>query len=80
MKIKVTTKNYTKVFVQLNSKPALKKKYEKHNSPKKRSTGIGLRGCKNCGRYGAHIRSYGLHLCRMCFRDMAKSLGFKKFN
>jgi len=76
----MTTKNYAKAFLQLDSKIAIKKKYIKHNSPKKRSTGIGTRPCKNCGRYGAHIRSYGLHLCRTCFRDLAKSIGFRKFN
>lgn len=76
----MTTKNYTKAFTQLDNKPSIKKKFIKHNTPKKRSTGIGKRSCGNCGRYGAHIRSYGLKLCRTCFRDMAKSLGFKKFN
>ncbi|HLD11074.1 MAG TPA: 30S ribosomal protein S14 [Candidatus Nanoarchaeia archaeon] len=55
-------------------------KYKKHNSPKKRSCGIGQRRCKICGRHAAHIRQYKLDLCRQCFRDIAKLLGFKKYD
>ena len=76
----MTTKNYAKAFTQLDNKEPMKRKYQKHNTPKDRSVGQGKRSCRNCGRHGAHIRSYGLHLCRTCFRDMAKSLGFKKFS
>lgn len=75
----MTTKDFKKVLVQLESKPAKLKKYLKHNSPKKRKNGIGSRKCRKCGRYGAHVGSYGIHLCRQCFREDAKSLGFKKF-
>ncbi len=76
----MTTKDFKKVFKQLEAKPVKLKKYLKHNSPKKKKIGIGSRPCKVCGRYGAHIRSYGLHLCRMCFREDAKKIGFKKFS
>lgn len=76
----MTTKDYKKAFTQLDAKPVKSKKYIKHNSPKVNKIGIGSRKCSRCGRYGAHIRSYGLHLCRMCFREDAKSLGFKKFS
>jgi len=76
----MTTKDYRKAFKQLEAKPVKLKKFLKHNSPKERIIGIGSRGCKKCGRYGAHIRSYGLHLCRQCFRSDAKSIGFKKFS
>ncbi len=76
----MTTKDYKKALTQLNAKPAKLNKYLKHNSPKIRTTGIGLRKCKDCGRFGAHIRSYGIHLCRTCFRDNAKKIGFKKFS
>jgi len=76
----MTTSDYKKMFTQLNAKPVKKAKYIKHNQPKKRSCGIGLRKCKNCGRTGAHINKYGLHLCRLCFRDMALGLGFKKLS
>lgn len=76
----MTTKDYKKAFKQLEFKPAKLKKFQKHNTPKKRTTGIGLRKCRRCGRYGAHIRSYGIHLCRQCFREQAGSIGFKKFD
>ena len=76
----MTIKDFTKAFTQLNAKPAKKKKFVKHNSPHKRTTGIGLRRCSRCGRFGAHIRSYGIKLCRMCFREDAKKIGFKKFS
>jgi len=76
----LTTKDFKKAFKQLEAKPAVLKKFVKHNTPKVRTTGIGLRKCKRCGRYGAHIRSYGIHLCRMCFREDAKKIGFKKFS
>ncbi|MEA3379058.1 MAG: 30S ribosomal protein S14 [Nanoarchaeota archaeon] len=56
------------------------KKYQKHNAPKKRSTGINTRPCRICGRIGGHIQKYGLHICRQCFRENAKKLGFKKYN
>ncbi|HLC56555.1 MAG TPA: 30S ribosomal protein S14 [Candidatus Nanoarchaeia archaeon] len=51
----------------------------KHNTPKKRNFGIGSRKCKRCGRYGGHIQKYGLNLCRTCFREVAKDIGFKKY-
>ncbi|MFH1828033.1 MAG: 30S ribosomal protein S14 [Nanoarchaeota archaeon] len=52
----------------------------KFNQPKKRSCGIALRKCRNCGRMRGHINKYGLHLCRQCFREIAPDLGFKKFS
>ncbi len=76
----MTTSDYKKAFAQLEVKPAKLNKYIKHNTPKQRKTGIGSRKCRICGRYGAHIRSYGIHLCRTCFREEAKLIGFKKFN
>ncbi len=76
----MSIKDFKKVFKQLNVKPVKLKKYVKHNSPKVRKTGIGLRRCRICGRFGAHVRSYGLGLCRQCFRDQAKNIGFKKFS
>ncbi|MBT3298592.1 30S ribosomal protein S14 [archaeon] len=52
----------------------------KFNKPRERSCGIALFKCKNCGRNRGHIKKYGLHLCRQCFRDMATKIGFKKFS
>ncbi|MHA1238734.1 MAG: 30S ribosomal protein S14 [Candidatus Odinarchaeia archaeon] len=42
--------------------------------------GKGTRKCRICGTYQAIIRSYGLNICRRCFRQNAKKLGFEKFN
>ncbi|MDH5783351.1 MAG: 30S ribosomal protein S14 [Candidatus Bathyarchaeota archaeon] len=41
--------------------------------------GKGSRPCRRCGSYGSVIRRYGLNLCRQCFREVAKQLGFKKY-
>jgi len=76
----MTTSDYKKVFAQLEAKPSKLNKYAKHNTPKARKMGIGSRKCKTCGRYGAHIRSYDINLCRTCFREQAKLIGFKKFS
>ena len=76
----MTTSDFKKVFKQLDKKPAIKAKYLKHNSPKERSCGHAKRKCRRCGRTGAHIRSYRLGFCRQCFRELAQSLGFKKYN
>ncbi len=76
----MTTKSYKKVFKQLEAKPAKLKKFLKHNTPKQRKFGIGSRKCKKCGKFGAHISSYNIGLCRQCFREDAKLIGFKKFS
>ena len=76
----MTTSDWQKVFKQLKNKPVKLKKYLKHNAPKKREFGVASKPCKLCGRYGAHIRSYDINLCRTCFREQAKLIGFKKFS
>ena len=76
----MTTSNYNKEFTQLKFKPSKMTKYIKHNQPKNRTFGISTKRCKRCGRFGAHIGKYGLHLCRQCFRDIATKLGFKKYS
>ncbi|MEK6853082.1 MAG: 30S ribosomal protein S14 [Nanoarchaeota archaeon] len=76
----MTTSDYKKAFTQLDHKPVKKAKYLKFNSPKKRSCGVALRKCRNCGRTRGHINKYGLNICRQCFREMALGLGFKKFS
>ncbi len=75
----MTTSSYTKVFKQLKSKPAKLLKFKKHNAPKKRTCGKALHKCRMCGRAGGHIQKYGLKLCRQCFREIAKDIGFKKY-
>ncbi len=75
----MTYSNYKKAFKQLKAKPVKLKKFIKHNSSKKRSCGFSLKRCGRCGRIRGHISSYGLHLCRQCFRETATDLGFKKY-
>ncbi|NYZ76848.1 30S ribosomal protein S14 [Candidatus Micrarchaeota archaeon] len=41
--------------------------------------GKGTRICRNCGTARAIIRKYGLRICRRCFREMAESIGFRKY-
>jgi small subunit ribosomal protein S14 len=76
----MTSKDWRKTLKQLKAKPVIRDKYIKHNSPKIRTTGAALFKCKRCGRIGGHISKYGLHLCRLCFKDTALSIGFKKYN
>ena len=75
----MTAGNYKKVFKQLKNKPVKLKKFLKHNAPKPRKFGINAKPCKICGRLGAHIQKYGLDVCRQCFRENAKKLGFRKY-
>ena len=76
----MTYSNHEKEFKQLKVKPVKLQKYIKHNSPKKRSCGVSLKRCRRCGRIRGHISKYGLNLCRQCFREIAKDIGFKKFS
>ncbi len=76
----MTTSNWKKVAKQIENKPAKKNRFIKHNKPKERTTGITVKRCEKCGRFGAHISSYGLELCRHCFREIAEVIGFKKYS
>ena len=76
----MTYSDHRKVFKQLKAKPIKLKKFLKHNVPKKRSCGITTKRCGRCGRVRGGISSYGLNICRQCFRETATYLGFKKYN
>jgi len=76
----MTASDYKKITKQLKNKPEKLKKYIKHNKPKDRKTGISAKKCERCGRFGAHIKSYGLNLCRHCFREIAVEIGFQKYS
>ncbi len=41
--------------------------------------GKGIRKCRMCGNVRGLIRSQRLYICRKCFRESAKGLGFKKY-
>jgi|TARA_B100001971_G_scaffold213601_1_gene247455 small subunit ribosomal protein S14 len=76
----MTASDWKKILKQLRNKPEIMEKFLKHNKPKDRKTGIAVRKCERCGRFGAHIKSYGLNLCRHCFREIAEEIGFKKYS
>ncbi len=76
----MTASDWNKILKQLENKPVVMQKFLKHNKPKKREIGIAVRKCERCGRFGAHIKSYGLNLCRHCFREIAEEIGFKKYS
>lgn len=44
-----------------------------------RFKGRNLRRCRICGGARGLVRSYGLQMCRRCFRENAKNIGFKKY-
>jgi len=76
----MTASDWNKVLKQLKNKPAIAKKFLKFNKPKDRKQGIAAQKCIRCGRFGAHLHQYDLHLCRHCFREIAEEIGFKKYN
>ena len=76
----MTYSDHQKALKQLKAKPAIMRKYLKHNSPKERSCGRATKKCVITGRVGGHISSYGINLCRQEFRKSAAKLGFKKYN
>ncbi|MBU2615740.1 MAG: 30S ribosomal protein S14 [Nanoarchaeota archaeon] len=76
----MTASDWNKILKQLKTKPVKKDKFLKHNKPQEKTTGIARNKCEKCGRFGAHIKSYGLNLCRQCFREMAVEIGFKKYS
>ena len=76
----MTASDWRKILKQLVNKPAKKERFLKHCKTKDRKIGIAARKCERCGRFGAHIKSYGLNLCRHCFREIAEEIGFKKYS
>lgn len=41
--------------------------------------GKGSRNCTRCGAREGLIRRHGLNLCRRCFREVADTIGFKRY-
>jgi ribosomal protein S14 len=71
--------DWRNLLKQLSAKPQMLRRFYKYNKPKDRKFGVAAFRCKRCGRFGAHIHKYNLHLCRQCFREIAPQLGFKKY-
>ena len=76
----MTASDWRKIWRSLKAKPVIADKFIKHNKPKDRKNGIAAQKCERCGRFGAHVGSYGLNLCRHCFREIAEEIGFKKYS
>ncbi len=53
---------------------------KKERGKKRKKMGKGSRSCVRCGTHQAIIRSYGLNMCRRCFRETAEKLGFRKYS
>ena len=57
-----------------------KKKKNKGGVPlEHRQQGKGMRKCRFCGSSRALIRSFGLRICRRCFREVGEEVGFRKY-
>jgi len=41
--------------------------------------GKGRRKCRFCGNARGMIRSFDLHVCRRCFREVGEEIGFRKY-
>lgn len=39
-----------------------------------------LEACQRCEREQGLVGKYDIWLCRQCFREIARSMGFKKYN
>jgi small subunit ribosomal protein S14 len=39
-----------------------------------------LRDCQRCGREQGLVGKYDIWLCRQCFREVSRSMGFKKYS
>ncbi|MEF8891275.1 MAG: 30S ribosomal protein S14 [Haloferacaceae archaeon] len=37
------------------------------------------RVCRRCGRPQGLVGKYDIYLCRQCFREVARDMGFKKY-
>lgn len=42
--------------------------------------GKGRRKCRICGTSRGLIRSYKLYVCRRCFREVGRDVGFDKYS
>lgn len=76
----MTVSDYRKILKVIKNKDGKVKKYNKYNVPKARKCGVSTHKCSICLRTGGHVGKYGLSLCRHCFRENAKRIGFKKFS
>ena len=48
--------------------------------PQGKNIGKGQRVCRRCGTHRGVIRRYGLYICRRCFYEIGKDIGFHRFD
>jgi small subunit ribosomal protein S14 len=53
---------------------------KKERVKRRKKMGKGSRNCVRGDTHRAIIRSYGLNMCRRCFRETAEKLGFRKYS
>lgn len=75
----MTAKDWEKTFKSVAHKKAESGRMLKFNKPQEKKCGRGKRVCEICKRRKALIKRYSLNICRQCFRDTAKGIGFKKY-
>jgi len=39
-----------------------------------------LEACQRCGREQGLVGKYDIYLCRQCYREIARDMGFKKYS
>ena len=49
------------------------------NEPTAEATGQS-HSCRRCGREQGLVGKYDIWLCRQCFREIARDMGFKKYS
>lgn len=53
---------------------------KKTNSPDMKNFDARNLVCSVCGARHGVIHKYGLEICRRCFKEVAESIGFKKYS
>jgi small subunit ribosomal protein S14 len=54
---------------------------ESESTGEQASKGTGqLRECQRCERKQGLVGKYDIWLCRQCFREVSRSMGFKKYS
>ena len=71
--------SFKNAIKQIEHNPVKFARFMKFNKPKERKFGRNAFPCRRCGKTEGVITKYGLQYCRQCFREVARDLGFEKF-
>jgi len=72
--------SFKNLLKQIEGKEIKLARVMKFNKPKDRRFGRNAFPCRRCGKTEGVITKYGLRYCRQCFREIARDLGFEKYN